>query len=428
MKIKTWVACSPFVVCLLPGVARADLEPFSFGASETLQHDSNIYRNDAAPRGDWLSTTELRAALDQAIGRERILLNGSVDLNRYQHSKPRNSTGYTAAAELDWSTIGDLSGALGADARRTQYIPGESEVLDPVTGDVSLITQSNLQSTRHVFARATLGGDSRWQLFTGVDASRRTYSATAYRGNDERQWSANAGTNYATGPDLSFGVVGSYVNGEYPHYTPIGLDPAQAAPDVSSKFTVRSASFTTKWQATGNSAFTAAAGYTTEDSETLSAPQHFVNGSVNWIWTPPSRFKVNLGLKRSSDADTGSTGANTGAVNVNNLNSSSINNIGLLDVTYELTAKVSLDGLAQYTQRKYADLMHFNQSTGVLSDLNGSTRTVRLYLSAHYLPTRTTDVSCGVGRETRRIDASLSDVARPYTNTTAECTASIKFE
>ena len=427
MKIKALAACSPFIICVLPGLARADLQPFSFGASETLQHDSNIYRNDAHPQGDWLSTTELRAALDEAIGRERLVASGSVDLNRYKQSKPRNSTGYSAAVELDWSTVGDVSGALGADAQRVQYVPGASEVLDPQTGNLSVVTQSNLQSTRHVFARATLGGDSRWQIFTGVDASRRSYSATAYRGNDERQWSANAGTNYATGPDLSFGVVGSYLNGEYPHYIPIGQDPA-LVPGQVSKFTLRSASLTTKWQASGNSAFTGAVGYTTEDNEALSSPQHFINGSVNWMWTPPSRFKVTLGLKRSSDADSGSTGANTGSVNVNNLNGSSVNNIGLLDVNYELTAKVSLDALAQYTQRRYADLRHFDQATGVVSDVNGSTRTVRFYMAAHYLPTRTTDVSCGVGRETRKVGASLSGVARPYTNTSAECTASIKFE
>jgi len=33
MKINPLAFCSPFVLCLLPAVARADLEPFSFGAS-----------------------------------------------------------------------------------------------------------------------------------------------------------------------------------------------------------------------------------------------------------------------------------------------------------------------------------------------------------------------------------------------------------
>lgn len=419
MNMKSVAALTPICMLFVAGTARADLEPFSFGASETVEHQSNIYRDDVHKQSDWLSTTELRAALDEALGRERLLVAGSVDLNRYKHAKPRNSTGYDASAELDLSTVGDLSGAVGADSHRTQYVPGQTEVFDQTTGGISTIEESNLQTTNHVFARASLGGASRWQLFTGVDANRRTYSSSTYHGNDERQWSVNAGTNYSTSPDLSFGVSGGYTNGEYPH-------PALGA--EAQKFSVRSVSANTKWRASGNSAFDAAVGVTSQDSEALSKNQHFVHGSVNWNWTPPSHFSLTLGLKRSSDADTGTTGLNTGIVNANNLNGASINNIALLNVNYELSAKVSLTAAAQYTQRKYADLLYTNPVTEITTDVNGSTRTTRLFLSAHYQPTRTTDVSCGGGREIRRIDSALNNVTPAYSNNIAHCTASINFQ
>lgn len=420
MKMKPLAACSPLLLCLVSGAARAELEPFSFGASETVQHQSNIFHADDDHRqADWLSTTELRAALDEAIGRQRLLGEAAVDLNRYKKLKPRNSTGYDLSLELDWSTIGDLSGALGADSHRTQYLPGETDVLDPATGEVTTTSERNLQTTNHVFARGVLGGAGRWQLFAGADANNRKYSSAAYRGNEQRQWSANAGTNYSTSPDLSFGVSAGYVDGEYPHYGLTG---------ERSNFSLRSINLNTKLQASAASAFTASVGYTSESSDVFTKDKHFVNGSLNWIWTPPSRFKVTLGLKRSSDADTGTTGVNTGVVNANNLNGSSINNVALLNVNYELTAKVSLSGSAQYTQRKYSDLIYTDSVAGTTVDVNGSSRTSRFFLDVHYQPTRTTDLSCGGGRETRHVDASLANITPSYSDNTVQCTASIRFE
>jgi len=419
LKTKTLAACSPLALCLVSFSAHADLEPFTFGASETVKHETNVFRSETHPQSDWVSTTELRAGVDQALGRERLLLSGAVDFNRYKKLKKRNSTGYDGSAELDWSTVGDLSGAFGVDAHRAEYLPGEVEVLDTTTNQVTTVSESNLQTTEHAFARASLGGESRWRIFGGVDATRRKYSSQSFAGNNEHQWSSNLGTSYSTSPDLSFGLTGQYTNGEYPDNQLTGR---------ASKFTVRSGSATTRLQASAASEFNASVGYTEEHSDVLTSPKHFVNGSLNWVWTPPSRFKVTLGFKRSSDSDTGSTGSNTGVVNANNLNGVSINNVGMLDVSYEVTAKVSLGASGVYTQRKYADLRYLNPQTEQLDDANGTTRTTRFMVTAHYLPTRTTDVSCGAGRESRRVDTSLTLVTPAFTNNSVQCTASIKFD
>jgi hypothetical protein len=418
MKNKTLAMLSPLCLCFFGADARADLEPFSFGLVQTLQHQSNLNHTDSN-RGDpnyvpavadWLSTTELNAALNQALGRDKLVASGAIDFNRYKHSKPLNATGYRAAAEFDWSTIGDLSGALGADSRRRQYVYGETA---DVQGHAAIVNVRNLQTDNHAFARIMLGGESRWSLFGGVDANRRNFSNDNFKTEEERQWSTNLGTRYATSPDLSFGLTGSYVRGEYPQGGPA---------NTQSNFNSRSISATTRWQASGNSAVDASLGYTTDDSDALTDSRHFVSGSLNWSWTPPSHFAVNVGLKRSSDADTSSTGANTGVVNANNLNGTSINNVGHLEVTYALTAKISLDASADYTQRKYSAL---TTSTGLVG---GSTRTSRYYLTAHYQPTRTTDLNCGGGRETRRADASLDGAAAPYNDNYVQCAASIHFD
>ncbi len=98
----------------------------------------------------------------------------------------------------------------------------------------------------------------------------------------------------------------------------------------------------------------------------------------------------------------------------------SINNVALLDVSYALTAKVTLDANGSYSEQRYSDLTQLNGG-------GGSLRTASLYFSAHYLPTRTTDVNCGVGYERRRVDAVLNQYLQSYTNTTVQCAASISF-
>jgi hypothetical protein len=415
MNIKPLATLSPLCLCLLAGAARADLEPFSFGASETVQHQSNLHHTDEAKQAnvaDWISTTEFSAGLNQALGRDKLVVNGAIDLNRYKHTKGLNATGYSASAEFDWSTIGDLSGALGADSRRRQFVSGESADIGP--GNTGDVTARNLQTDNHAFAKIALGGDARWQIFGGFDANQRRYSNSSFDANEEHQWSTNAGTNYSTSPDLSFGLQGSYVRGEYPH----GSDT-----QGPSNFNTRTLSATTKWKASGNSALNASLGITSENNDALASNRRFLSGSLNWNWTPPSHFTVNLGLKRSSDADTSSTAVSTGVANANNLNGTSVNNVAHLEVTYELTAKINLDASEDYTQRKYAGLKLLS---GELA--NGTTRTSRWYLTAHYRPTRTTDLSCGGGRETRNVDANLSDATPAYTDNYVQCVASIRFD
>ncbi len=421
MKNKPLATLSPLCLALFAGHACAALEPFTLGASETLQHQSNLFHSDSAQTPnvpDWLSTTDFNAALDQALGRDKLVASAAVDLYRYKHEKQLNATGYSLGAEFDWSTVGDLSGSLGADSHRRQYIAGQTS--EPVPGkEPVVVTEKNLQTDNHAFARVTLGAESRWSIYGGGDFNQRKYSLDTFESNDEHQWSTNVGTRLSTSPDLSFGLTGNFVHGEYPDG---GVIVGNTLVPGASKFSTRTFAATTKWQASGNSSLDANIGYTAEDNDALTSDRKFVSGSLNWSWTPPSHFTVNFGVRRSSDADAYSGLASATAANNGSLNGLSINTSGHLEVTYSVTAKVSLDASADYTQRKYADL----QLVGGTAD--GSTRTSRFFLTAHYAPTRTTDVSCGGGRETRHADASIVGLVNSYTDNFVQCAASIRFD
>jgi hypothetical protein len=423
---KPLAILSPLCLALYAAGAHAALEPFSFKASETIKHESNVnHAQDQFKRADWISNTELTAALDQALGRSKLVADAGVNYSAYDHQDHLNSWGYRAGAELDWETIGDLSGALGADTGRRRYIQGVTEDLAlPGQVDTTTVNELNMQTDHHVFGRIRLGGPSRWQLFAGGDASRRSFSADNFRSNDERQWSANAGTRYATSPDLVFGIVGSYMRGEFPHVRvgSFGGEPIE----IVSKFRTRSISGTVQLQATGNSEFDASLGYTKQNSDALADELHFVNGSLNWTWRPPSHFTVKLGLKRSSDVDTTTTAVNNGVRFSNNLNGPSVNNLALLDVTYALTAKTSLDADLSYSHRKYSQVSVPNPVTQTTDVESGTLNTTSFFLSANWQPTRTIDLTCGAGREQRRGAASFSIFS--YSDNTVRCTAAIRFD
>ena len=414
MKINPLAALSPLCLCLFAGTAWADIEPFTVGAGETLTHDSNVGRDDAHRITDWYSTTELHGGVDQALGRDQLVGSAAVNYNDYfKHvDDDLDSFGYRGALQLNWSTVGDLSGSLGADASRRRYDYGFEDASGSDLG-------RNLETDSHAFAKVSLGGVSRWNIFGGFDANRRRFSSAGYAVNDEQQWSQNLGTTYSTSPDLSFGITGNYTRGEYPNYI-----------TSASNFDSKSISGTTKWQASGNSSFNASLGYTTQNSD-LQPTLRFVSGGLYWNWVPPSHFSVNLGLSRSTDG-----GAAAGAT-VATLNDRSLNTTATLNVTYAMTAKISLVAGGQYVHRKYADVT----VPAVLSDgasdpnpndaivVSGTSHSTRFSLAAHYQPTRTTDLSCSASHEVRSSGSAELVLLNPnYTDNLLMCAASINFD
>jgi hypothetical protein len=411
MKMKTVATCSPIVLCLLAGAARADLEPFSFEASEMIKHESNIlHASEGEHQAGWLSTTELQAAIDEVIGRQRLLGSAAVNFDRYSTVHARNSNGYTASGELDWNTVGDLSGAVGADSKRHQYLYG-------LDGDVGSGAR-NLQTDDHAFARAQLGGVSRWTIFTGFDATQRKYSDPLFDVEQIQQWAASGGSSYATTPDLSFGFQGRYARGKYPKVI---------LSTGTETFSTKTAGINTKWTASGNSTFDANIGYTLQriDGE---PDQRYINGGLNWHWAPPSHFTITLGIARDGNNSTG-TAANV--INTNNgVTGRSLNTTGHLDVNYELTAKVGLDVLAEYIHRKYTDSLLpvvAADGTVTLVPATGATNTSRFTVSAHYLPTRNSTVTCGVSREIHSSDDAIRQLSGPYSDNSVMCTGVIHF-
>ena len=402
MKTKNLTNCWPVGLLLIAGSAHADLSPYTITASETLEHESNVSHTTVA-RPDWYSTTMLRGGVDQELGRERLQASAAVNFDRYKKSK-LNNNGYDAQAEFDWATVGDLSGALGANSSRKLYVYG-------LDGD-RVDSERNLQTTNHAFARAQLGGVTRWTLFTGVDGSQRKYTSSAFKPDEVKQWSAHGGTRYATSPDLNFGLVGTYTKGQYPH-----------AVGGSQDFSIKTFDATSSWQASGNSSLDLRAGWTIESNDNQ-GQRHYWNGDAKWKWQAGGRTNFTFEFERDTDTDT-SVGA--GGTASSDVTGHSLNTTGRFNASYELTAKITLVGIAQYTQRRYESGTLPTQPNQPQSNAAGSNRTTQYSIAAHYLPVPNADLSCSFAHEVRRADAQIVLSTPEYTANTALCSAQIMF-
>ena len=412
MNLKPVLTLWPAGLLMIAGSAYADLSPYSLSATETIEHESNVSHTTIASP-DWLSTTELQAGLDQTLGRERLTASGEFDINRYKRGH-LNNNGYDLTGEFDWSTINDLSGVIGADSSKRQYIYG-------LDGEQASTT-NNSQHTDHVFARAQLGGVTHLTLFSGIDATQRKYSDPAFAPNEVRQWSVNGGTRYQTSPDLNFGLVATYTKGAYPHAILQTLPTEEIGSDG---FDIKSLDATTTWQASGNSNFDLRAGYTVEDND-IEPQRKYWNGDLIWTWTPGGRLKVTTELERDTDAD--ATLSSGGSVASNNLVGHSLNTTVHLTLTYELTAKINILAGAQYTERKYAPgTLPVLLGQSVASDGSGENRTSQFSIAAHYAPILNTDLSCSFIREVRRSDAQIALFTPAYSANNALCSAQIQF-
>ena len=107
MKNKSLATLSPLCLALFAGSAWADLEPFSFGAAETIQHQSNLGHSNSGQVADWTSTTQLSGAITEPLGRDKLLVTGDVDFDRYKRSHTLDSTGYNASAEFERRDVCD---------------------------------------------------------------------------------------------------------------------------------------------------------------------------------------------------------------------------------------------------------------------------------------------------------------------------------
>lgn len=390
--------CGALGIVATPGVQAQEQgsSPYYLGASQAFTRDSNILRRETAV-SDTIASTGLRAGIDQNFGRQHALVGLEVKRNLYNTNSQYNNTEFGANGRLDWSTIGNLSGTLSANADRSLY-----------RSTSITTTERNLQTNRGMALQAVLGTVTRWSLDGSLSTNRSTYSAQSASGLDLRQNMGGLGIRFRPNDALSLrtGVrrtKGSYING-------------------SNDFTRDDIDFDSYVDLSGVSSLNTRLSFTRTDYD-LSRDFRGWTGSVGWNWRPTGKLQFSLTAMR--DNSVGSV--NQFAQLTNNFaGDTRLTNSLALQTAYELTSKIALNGSLSYARRTLDNSFLSGNNINNATLGSGKDRTKIANVSFRYMPLRNLELGCGFAWEDRNVTAEgTSTISFPYTARTYTCSGQV---
>jgi hypothetical protein len=401
----------PIVVALLGvgvgGGASAQVSPYYIGAAQAFSHDTNIFRTaDGNPRtSDVWSTTSLLMGIDQPIGRQRVYADANIGYNKYQDLDQLDGASYRVGLGLDWATVERLSGTL-------KFIA--SEVLANYgAADTPQTTEQNMERSQEALASIRLGGtEARFNLEGTFSHRELNYSLDSWDRNEYRRDTVGLGVIYRPSGALTLGAGARHTRGTFPHFTKDDISGAYIADDYDRN----DVDLTAIWEATGASRVNARISFT-DESHDIAGARDFSDwtGAIAWDWRPTGKLRFLTELARDSGQELNpltSVGGSVSAVG----NTSRLADQLQVQAFYDATAKIQLNALARYAHGSLV-----NTQAGATTSA-GNEDTTTLSLGLRYNPTRTIQLGCSIGTESRNADSTVSyDYSADY----ASCFAQI---
>lgn len=365
---------------------HAEGNPWTLAFQETLNHDSNVFRapRDAADRPtDYISTTSVIGSLNQPIGRETLKVNGEFDINRFRFQHQLDSMAHSLSSELDWSTVGNVSGEAGFSNSRQLYRYNTTQA-------TQVVETLNIETENQGFFRARVGVVTDLTLGAEANLYRRAFSNTAYRFNDQLRRDAAVSATWRSNPDLSFTAKVRRAIGEYPD------SGNQVLHRPDDKFDRNDFNLGVQYAPSGESSLSITGGKASE-SHSLDTfrTNELWTSSANWKWQPTGHLLLQLGYTRDND-----TGANDTtvfifpAVDTDARLRSTWNG----SMTFLATGKVRLTAQGSYSNRVLAGTQTVFGNT---TEFRGSDRLYTASVSAQWQASRAVSLSCTAARERR---------------------------
>jgi Putative beta-barrel porin 2 len=351
--------------------------PWNIGLTQDVTRYTNVLSSPTDGVSDTVWTTTLSGGVNVPFGRQRAYANGALSHSRYSNIDGLDGQGYTLGAGLDWSTIGNLSGNLQANAGRRQA--------DFNTG-VSTATLKNNESYQELRARALLGGVGLLGIEGTLGYRRVEFSAPEFDAREYEQNSGSLGVVYRPSSALSLGtgLAVQYSDYDVPSF-------GQAEPDTSSR---RDLYVSADWTATGASSVGTRLNFGKTDYKRQNADDFSgVTGSAYWNWRPTGRTTLTTSLSRDTGQESGFQSlVNGNRTRLTATDFSRVTNLFSVGANYELTGKIVLTGGLSYARRSLVDS---------ISGRSGSDNTTITSLGADWMATRIITVGCKVGHESR---------------------------
>ncbi len=349
--MKTHHPLLALITALASMSALAQADPWYVGLTQTLAHDSNLFRLPAASAqsSGTISVTQLVGGLDLRPGRQHLFADVRLGHNRYGSQHQLDFDGYGLKAGLDWDTVNQLSGRLVVSADKRQ---GSFSAFSTPTG-----VGRNVEQLRSLDAEFRLGDYSRSRLWfvaelshddqtsdVDLQVARPLFGEPAVLGYERRLRTTGAGfgarTRVGGGIVLGLGLHG--VRGDE-NYDLRSLLPGATSREDS--FERRDIDFTASWDPRGNSRLDARLSYGSTDSEhqLFRADRKGWTGSLRWDWTPTGKLatQAQLGYETNARGRLGTDDtANEPVFSVN------------LSARYAISAKLSANAGLRHQSRK----------------------------------------------------------------------------
>ena len=375
-------------------VALAQNQPYYLGLSQTLSHESNLYRvgdQQVLPAGlskaDTVSSTALFGGIDQAFGRQRLSGSASLRANRYLDNSQLNNQGYGLNLALDWATLDRLSGtlSLGASQNLTRF--------NEINNTGTLETQRNVEQNQQIDAKLRLGVVTRYTAEASFGLRQHRYSAASYARYEYDQQSASLGLSYRPSSLLALGAAARLTRLDYPRYRNLGNGAFEA-----DRLERSDIDFTATWQPSGNSTLNARLSPThSRYDRNTDTDFSGLTGSASWVWRATSKVKLTSLLSR----DTGQSydALNQGILSTGSVGYSRTTTALKLLADYEFSAKIAMNAFLTQAQRELD--RSFNQGGASIVE-RGSDNATTLGLGVKWAPLRSLQLGCDLNAEQRR--------------------------
>lgn len=407
---------APFALATLLGSittgVHAESDPYYLGISQSLGHNSNIYRTGNSEVPDKFAVTSLNVGFDQPIGRQRVFANVSARSTRYEDIRILDHIGYGLNAGLDWSTIERLSGSFGVASNRTlaNYAASGNQQTVPQT-------KKNTETSSQANLRVQLGLVSLVSLDATLSHSQISYSAIEYQFSEVRQNVASLGLTYRPGGALTLGAGLRVTRGEYPN-VPSTSVPVSSGGETET-FDRKDLDLTATWAASGLSTLNARLSYGRSAYDTLAA-RNFkgATGLLGWAWKPTGKLSFNTSLSRDSGTETSffALANNQGSAVGDN---SVVTNAFALNAGYEASAKIRLNLDLRYARRLLVNAQIVNSAPQ--GPTEGRDNVTSVTLGASYAASRNWHLGCNAGQDTAKPSNPSSGLSTQYTATQASC-------
>jgi hypothetical protein len=248
-----------------------------------------------------------------------------------------------------------------------------------------------------------------WSLQAGGETMHRKYSDETFdKLNRLRQWSGEGGIGYKPSPDLSSTLLLRYTRISRPD-TDLGF-----GDDVGRK----EVELGLAWQATGASKLDLRLGRA-EEKHSVLEDRSYWTGNFTWNWMPSGKLNLKTQLLRDAEGGSGAAVA-TDSTSTPASAGDLLRDAIIWQAQWAATAKINVTAGAEYSRRRYTDLIP--ESTSHIVD-----RTTALMLGVRYSPQRWLDLGCDLGHEHRETNTLDQTVTRPYDSLVASCLVTFWF-